>query len=780
MRALSGGFARCDALILTRNPDYVPPDEMEDIEKERARLTGLSLAAQHRGDFDVVVVGGGPSGCPAAIAAARLGAKTALIQDRPVLGGNASLELGVGLAGASISQRNARESGIIEEASRMRAHHGWRRDTIAFHRLAGAEESLTLFLNTRVIDATMGGPGEIAGVKAVDTLTGAYSTYGAKLVIDCTGDGWVGYYAGAEYRLGREPRSEYGEPDAPEEPDEITMSGCIMGRHGVGYRAERTDNPVSFTAPPWAAALPDLVEAGRHPRNISSGEWWMEHAGTWDDLEDAERARDELIRISFGYWDYLKNRWPEKGQVRNHTLVYVPWIVAKRETRRLMGDHVLTTDEVLSGTLFPDRISYGGWPVDIHNPDGIYKGTTPYHTNYHIDDMYTVPYRCLYSKNINNLLFGGRCASVSHFALGTVRVQRTLATLGQAAGTAAALCVLHGVTPRGLYERHIGELQQTLLRYDQYIPEVANEDPDDLARTARVAASSTARGVQMDTDEIQMSSLYHPMNHKRGMMLPVAHGIIDRARLYLRSERDEPATLRLHLREAAHHDDFSSTEDLAVMEATLAPRQDDWLVFEVNQPVATSHAWLWLEPVKGVEWRLIQSGIPGMKRAYAAPGADGDAAWTRPGGYYACLLEPPITAAADCSPENVLSGVSRMTDSHTHMWRSAPDTDLPQWLELEFPEETTFNTVQLTFVTDLDTRHLAPTDVLSGVTAYRLQIPQDTGWKTILQETGNYQRWRRHSFPRMNSSRLRVVIDSITAMSSAAVYEVRVYDSSNT
>ena len=776
LRDISGGFARCDALILTTDRDYVPPEESRAIEQERARLTGFSLKARHRGDFDVVVVGGGPAGCPAAIAAARLGAATALIQDRPVLGGNASLELGVGMEGAAISQRHARESGVVEEASRMRAYHGWRRISMAFHQLVEAEEDLTLALNTRVVGVAMDTPSRIATVKAVDTLTGAYSTFGARIVIDCTGDGWVGYYANADYRVGREARAEYNEPDAPATGDAITMSGCIMGRHGVGYRAEDTGAPTVYRAPAWAAKLPDLAACGRRPRNLHSGEWWMEHAGTWDDLYDAERARDELIRISFGYWDYLKNRWPERETLRNHELVYVPWIVAKRESRRLMGDHVLTANEVVAGTLFPDRISYGGWPVDIHNPKGIYEGETPYHTNYPIKKMYTIPYRCLYSRNIENLLFAGRCASFSHFGLGTVRVERTLATLGQAAGVAAGLCIRKGVSPRAVHEDHLAELQQTLLRHDQYIPELRNQDPYDLARTARVTASSEAHRLQFGPENVRLRALYHHMDHKRAFMMPVSGGNVGRATVYMRSEREEDVVLRLHLREARHTNDFSSTEDLGVAQATLPAGAEQWVTFDIDHDVRSSHAWLWLEPERGIHWRLMNKGLPGMQRAYAAKDANGAAAWQTPGGYYACYLDPPSTAEADCAPENVISGVARMTATRTHMWRSDPDLALPQWLELEFPEPVAFDTIHLTFVTDLDTRRLSSGELLSGVTAYELQIPGESGWEMLVRETGNYQRWRRHTFEPVVSSKLRIVIHDVAGMRSAALYEVRVYE----
>ena len=304
---LSGYFARCDALILTTNLGYTPPDTVEAIQKERSRLTGLSLKPTAAGEFDVIVVGGGGAGCCAALASARLGAKTALIQDRPVLGGNGSIELGVPINGAASLHPNARESGIIEEAGRIKARFGYQKMSEPFLALAQGEKKLSVFLNRRVIAADMQSPTQIGGVQAVDTLTGAMTSYRGKIFLDCTGDGWLGFYAGARYRHGRESRDEYGESLAPEKADRINMSGCIMNtsQQAFCFRSQDVGHPVAYTPPPWAAKLPPAEEFGRHIAGIG-GDWWLEREGTIDTIADAEKSRDELIRISFGYWNFLK------------------------------------------------------------------------------------------------------------------------------------------------------------------------------------------------------------------------------------------------------------------------------------------------------------------------------------------------------------------------------------------------------------------------------------------------------------------------------------------
>ena len=313
---LTGYFGRCDALLLTRDLEYTPPSDLAPLQQERSRLSGVSLEPAAEGEFDVVVVGAGAAGCCAAVAAARLGANTALIQNRPVLGGNASDELGVGICGASVSHPNARESGIMEEAGRIKAQFGWQRMSEGFRMVAEGEKSLKIFYNRHVVAATLRDPQHIDAVTAVDTLTGQQSVFRGKLFIDCTGDGWVGYYAGAKYRLGRESRDEFGEDLAPPQADNLTMSGCIMGNYTVSFRAKRVGRPVAYVPPPWAAKLPPPEEFGRRIDHIDWGDWWLEHPGEIDDLWDPERARDELLKISFGYWDFIKNRWPERDQAQ--------------------------------------------------------------------------------------------------------------------------------------------------------------------------------------------------------------------------------------------------------------------------------------------------------------------------------------------------------------------------------------------------------------------------------------------------------------------------------
>jgi hypothetical protein len=520
IKDLTGHLSRIDSIILTRNQHYQPPQETDSYLKEKYRLTGISNKPENRGKFDVIVVGAGPAGVPAAIAAGRMGCRVALINDRPVLGGNASLELLVPLCGSTEKGTFTRETGILEDlrAERSMAPKAGKMQQFSYisELLIKNEDNVKVFSNENVYKADTN-DGIIKKVFSRNTLTDTHSVFEADYFIDCSGDGWLGYYAGAEYKLGKESKKEFNEPDAFEEASNVTMSGSLMTgwEKGLFYYAEEKDDTVEFQPPKWAVKIPnpDKFFDGRRywaDNLYHRGSWWIEYPGETDDLYNEEKARDFLYRITVGFWNLVKNQTEYKKVMAKWKLMEVPHTLAKRETRRLLGDYMLNQNDVEQAKLFDDRVAYAGWSLDVHHPDGVFS-SEPYYTNTLVDVNH-IPYRCLYSKNISNLFMAGRCGSFSAIALGAVRVECTCGMMGQAAGTAAGMCKQKNVLPRDIYSKHIKQLQQQLLRDDHYIYGIENEDNNDLAKKAKVLATSVKD--EQSAPENVINGIARPLNGK--------------------------------------------------------------------------------------------------------------------------------------------------------------------------------------------------------------------------------------------------------------------------
>jgi len=344
------------------------------------------------------------------------------------------------------------------------------------------ESNITLFLNASACEPVMADEGAIQAIVAEQLSTEKTLHLEADIFIDCSGDGRIAADAGAEFRMGREARDEFGEDRAPAVADHCTLGSSLM------FKSRDMGRPMPFVAPDWAKRYPtDADLPHRSHGRIESGFWWIELGGTMDTIDDNEKIRDELLKHLIGVWDHIKNGGAHGAE--NHIIEWVGAVPAKRESRRFIGDHILTQGDVESARLFEDRVAYGGWPIDLHPPEGIRSLAPPAHMP-PLEQPYSIPFRALYSRNIGNLMMAGRNISVSHAALATTRVMGTCATLGQAVGTAAALCKKHGVLPREVGRAHIAELQQQLLKDDAYVIGLSNDDPNDLARTATASASS--------------------------------------------------------------------------------------------------------------------------------------------------------------------------------------------------------------------------------------------------------------------------------------------------
>ena len=506
LRDLTGYYGRCDAVVLTDDVGWTPPGDLDAIAELRERHGGVSRQAKKAGDYDVVVIGGGLAGCTAAVAAARNGARTALIQNRPVLGGNASTEILVPPVGVWPHGQHApdaldpRETGLVEEyrtPGNQRVTEG-QYYSKRLLRFVAQEPRLDLHLNTHATGVEMKAKDTIAAVLAVDVNSGQRLRFPGTVFIDCTGDAVVGVAAGAEHRHGKEPKAMYDEPWAPEKPSRHTMG------NGLKYCPRDAGKPASFEAPPWVMRFPTCGDfaPGRHPqipKGVNVGyQWHIELGGLRDTYAEAEEIRDDLFRLIYGIWDHTKNHCPKLArQAASLELGWVSHVAGKRENRRLIGDTVLTQNDIIEQTPFPDRVAYGGWSMDDHHSEGFFHRGSPVRIprgNQYHGHPYSIPYRSLYSRNVANLMMAGRDMSASHLGLSNARVMLTCAVMGHAAGTAAGICIERDTTPRGIYERHLDALQQRLLKEGAHIIGLPGRDPRDLARQATATASSTRTG----------------------------------------------------------------------------------------------------------------------------------------------------------------------------------------------------------------------------------------------------------------------------------------------
>lgn len=475
--------------------------------------------------FDVVVIGGGMSGLCAAIASAREGANTVLVQDRGVFGGNASSEMRMHISGASChwGKKNASETGILME---LQLENKYLNDGYNYSIWDGVlwsaakqTENLTIYMNTTMETVHSDGK-EIQWVDCYQMTTEKRFQIEGKIYLDCTGNGTLGYFAGAEYAIGREARKTYSEKDAPDVADGDTMGNTIY------FVAEDRGHPVKFTKPSWAYTFDESDFVHRYHGDIvvyhdaddvvvlkpdedyadhadqlvekydvKSGYWWIELGGDWKDIiGQAEEIRWELYKTIYGVWDHIKNGGDHGAE--NYELIWVGNMPGTRESRRLLGDYILTENDILSNSRHADAVAYGGWPMDEHVAGGFNaKGMIPSRVR-SFPGLYTIPYGCFCSSTISNLMMAGRNISASKLAMGSTRVMATCAIGGEAAGTAAALAVKHGLSPKAYGEAHMDELQQTLLRNDCYIPGLRNTDAADHALKAAVTASSQRPGYE--------------------------------------------------------------------------------------------------------------------------------------------------------------------------------------------------------------------------------------------------------------------------------------------
>ncbi len=661
---------------------------------------------------DLVVVGGGLSGVCCAVTAARKGINVLLVQDRPVLGGNASSEVRLWVLGATSHMGNnnrwAREGGVIDE---LLVENMWRNpegnpilfDSILLETVR-REPKITLLLNTAIHELDMDG-GSIARVRGYNSQNQTAYTLEAPLFVDASGDGILGFLAGAEFRMGAEARSEFNEGMAPE-TEEHTLLG-----HSLYFYSRDTGQPVKYVPP--AFALQDITRIPRF-RDIRVSDsgcrlWWLEYGGALDTVGQTEEIKWELWAVAYGVWNYIKNSG-EFPDAENLTLEWMGTIPGKRESRRFIGDVILTQNDLVQQRSFPDAVSFGGWAIDLHPSDGVFS-SKPGCTQYHAKGVYQIPFRSMYSRNVPNLLLTGRLISTTHIAFGSTRVMATCASNGQAAGMAAVLCAEEGLRPRDLLEpARMHRLQQNLLAAGQHIPGVAFQAEGDLSRQATVSASSELLLQELPScGELAEERSY-------ALLIPFQDGPSPALSLY--ADVAHPGTLRAELWTSAHCG--NTTPDVLVATLNLSLDAGNGVEIPVDFKThlsSAAHYFVMVPAQPGVRLHLSTAQMPGVvtvsqkmnaavaKNLVQTPpegsGIDTFAFWLperRPKARnLAVKFHQPL---ALYHPANVINGLNRPWCG-TNAWAPAADDNAPA-LTLHWEEPVEVQKVSITFDTDFD------------------------------------------------------------------------------
>jgi hypothetical protein len=665
-------------------------------------------------DCDLVIARGGMAGTCAAVTAARQGIRVVLIQDRPVLGGNASSEVRVWVLGATSHMGNnnrwAREGGVIDEILVENIFRNPQGNPIIFDMIllekVKNEPNINLLLNTTVIEVGKSNPDRIDFIRAFCSQNSTLYEVFAPLFCDATGDGLIGFLSGAAFRMGAESKSEFDEKLAP-----TKEYGELLG-HSLYFYSKDVGFPVEFVPPSFALQnvqqIPRLQGFNLQQQGIRL--WWIEYGGRLDTVYDTEVIKWELWKIVYGVWNYIKNSG-EYPEAENLTLEWVGLIPGKRESRRFEGDYILNQQDLVEQRLHNDAVSHGGWALDLHPADGIYS-EKPGCSQWHMRGIFQIPYRCMYSKNISNLFLAGRVISVSHVAFGSTRVQGTLAQGAQAVGMAAAICSQQGLLPRQLSTSpSMKTLQQKLLRAGQFIPKIRHNEDTDLALQARITASS-----HLVLNELSPSDDWLLLDDSWAQILPVTVGRMPI--ISINTSVKEDTIIHVEIRTGNSPDNYTPDVILASKEIHLSTghNQPVSLDFDIqiDQPRYIFVCFLKNEAVALQTSRDRLTGILSAANKFYPDvsnfgkqepaydiGIESFEFWCpqrRPSGHnLAMKIDPGLNLFA---PDNVINGWHRPTDG-PNAWL-ASRTDPAPVLTLTWDEPIVISRLDLYFDTDFD------------------------------------------------------------------------------
>ncbi|NQX39292.1 FAD dependent oxidoreductase [Pedobacter steynii] len=662
--------------------------------------------------YDLVVVGGGLSGVCCAITAARKGLKVVLVQDRPVLGGNSSSEVRLWILGATSHMGNnnrwAREGGVVDEILLENMQRNPEGNPVIFDTVLldkiYQEPNIKLLLNTAVYDLEKSDADEISSVKCFCSQNSTEYILTANLFCDASGDGILGFLAGAAFRMGAENKDEFGEKFAPDQE-----YGELLG-HSIYFYSKDTGKPVKYIAPSFALA--DITKIPRfksfNAKEFGCKLWWLEYGGRMDTVHESENIKQELWKVVYGVWNYIKNSG-EFPEAETMTLEWVGSIPGKRESRRFEGDYMLNQQDIVSQHLHEDAIGYGGWSIDLHPADGVFSNK-PGCNQWHSKGIYQIPYRCLYSRNIKNLFLTGRIISASHVAFASSRVMATGAYLGQAVGMAAFIAKKNKLQPKALNEKGIMKsLQLELMKSGQHIPGMILTDAEDLVQSANITAST-----EMQLDEIPFDFMKH-LDISAGQMIPLQAGKIPSFTFSL--ESSEETTLQVELRISGKSGNFSPDELLEIQQipvnkgpqvlitgfgAKLNENAYVYLCFRKNPAVKLGFSNTRITGVLSV-FNSVNKAVSnfGSQKPTEDIGVDEFEFWCpqrRPEGHNIALkIDPPLNPFL---AEQIKNGIGRPV-SEPNAWVSSISDQNPK-IYLKWADQTSISRIELCFDTDYD------------------------------------------------------------------------------
>ena len=736
---------------------------------------------------DFTIIGGGMPGICAAIQAARLGLSVALINNRGFLGGNASPEARITISGGDGSSEfnfYARESGILEELRLENLHRNPQGNAYLWHTVlldyVLREKNIFMYLNTNVDEVITKEDGTIESVSGSQMGTEKRFEFKSPYFLDDTGDGTIGYLSGAEFRMGREASSEFGERIAPEEADDHVLLSTLS------FYTKDTGRKAPFVLPDFAKsmsvkeALNNRVIPDRIPGNSRYEgyrmQWFYEIGYGRNQISDAEEIMQDQRQLVYGIWDHIKKG--EQYDSDNFDFEYVSPVTGKRESRRLMGDYILTEKDVVAQKEFEDTIGYGGWSFDLHALKGFFS-TDLINRHYVLNGVYPIPYRSCYSKDVDNLFIASRCMSTTHVAFGSTRVMGTLAVLGQSVAVAAYLCKKYSVNPRGIYENYLKEFKQELIKNDQYIIGAINEDNNDLARSATITASSNAKLI-LDKKECEKL-----LEEEVALILPVEK-YIDKVALLLKAEAE--TTIEYSVYTPSKDQNYKPQQKLMSKSVNIKANEDyQWVDFDLNCETNTGKIFIKIHKNNFVSLAMNKEKINGVfyltKHYFSNKSTYVDIdtlelmkeMWqVREELPCFKILEEEVYNVS-----NINNGYSR-NHRLPNLWLSEKNND-KEWVSLKFNEEKAVSQLALVFDSNLNYIYhnleiYVDFNVFPEIVKdYTVFAKVKGEYVEVASIKNNHQRKNIIEFKTTITDEIKVVFNKTNGSPRVAVYEIRAY-----